>query len=129
MLDGVPETAWRTAGDATGMRLTFKLAAPATLTEVGILNGYAKRSKDAEGQVFDWYRGNRRVEAVVWQLGKNSTIRQKLGDDRGVQSLAIEPIKTRKVVVRLVQVSAPGTGRAGRDYTAISEIVLLGLPT
>ena len=128
MLDGVPETAWRTAGDATGMRLTFNLAAPTTLTEIGILNGYAKRSKDAEGRVFDWYRGNRRVEAVVWQLGKTATIRQKLGADRSVQSMTIEPVKTRKVVVRLVQVSAPGAGRAGRDYTAISEIVLLGLP-
>ena len=128
MLDGVTETAWRTVGDATGMRLTFKLAEPTTLTELGILNGYAKKSTDSAGKVFDWYRGNRRVEAVVWQLGKGTKVRQDLGTDRSVQKLAIEPVTTRRVVLRLVQVTPPGSARAGRDYTAISEISLLGLP-
>jgi hypothetical protein len=128
MLDGVEETAWRTEGDAAGMWLTFTLAEPTKLTEVGILNGYAKRSTDGSGKVFDWYRGNRRVEAVVWQFGRGRSVRQQLGTDREVQSLTIDPVRTRKVVVRLVEVSEPGTGRAGRDYTAVSEISLVGLP-
>jgi hypothetical protein len=128
MLDGVVTTAWRTPGDASGMRLTFKLAAPTRLTQVGILNGYAKRSTDTRGRDYDWYRGNRRVEAVVWELGKGTSVRQKLSTDREVQSISIEPVTTRKVVVRLVQVSAPGTGRASRDYTAVSEVSLVGKP-
>jgi hypothetical protein len=128
MLDGVPETAWRTAGDGTGMLLTFRLATPTKLTEVGILNGYAKRSIDTQGNVFDWYRGNRRVEAVVWHFGKGRSVRQELSSDRDIQRMTIDPVRTDKVVVRLVEVSAPGGGRAGRDYTAISEISLLGLP-
>ena len=128
MLDGVPETAWRIEGDATGMRLTFTLAAPTRLTEVGILNGYAKKVTDRQGRPLDWYRGNRRVEVVVWQLGKGTTVRQELGNDRSMQTTTIDPVVTRKVVLRLVQVSAPGTGRASRDYTAISEISLVGLP-
>ena len=128
MLDGVNETAWRTEGDATGTWLTFTLAEPAKLTEVGILNGYAKRSTDGSGTVFDWYRGNRRVEAVVWQFGRGRSVRQQLGTDREVQTMPIDPVRTRKVVVRLVQVSEPGTGRASRDYTAVSEIALVGVP-
>jgi hypothetical protein len=127
MLDGVPETAWRAEGDATGLRLTFTLAAPTRLTEVGILNGYAKSSTDGRGREYDWYRGNRRVEVVVWDFGKGTKVRQELGSDRSVQPMAIDPVTTSKVVVRLVQVSAPGSGRAGRDYTAISEISLVGL--
>ena len=128
MLDGVTETAWRTEGDATGMRLTFTLAAPTRLTEVGILNGYAKKATDRQGRALDWYRGHRKVEAVVWQLGKGTKVRQELGSDRTVQFMDIKPVTTRKVVLRLVQVSAPGPGRASRDYTAISEISLVGLP-
>lgn len=128
MLDGVTETAWRTLGDGTGMRIRFTLAEPTRLTEVGILNGYAKKSTDDTGKVFDWYRGNRRVEVVVWQLGKGTKVRQELVTDRSIQTLPIKPVTTRTVVLRLVQVSASGTGRAGRDYTAISEISLVGLP-
>jgi hypothetical protein len=126
MLDGVPETAWRAPGDASGMRLTFTLARRTRLTEVGILNGYAKRSSGSGGEVFDWYRGNRRVEAVIWRFGKGTPVRQELRTDRALQTISIDPVTTRKVVVLLVQVSAPGTGRAGRDYTAVSEISLVG---
>ena len=36
---------------------------------------------------------------------------------------------TSKVVLRLVQVSKPGTGTAARDFTAISEVSLVGDPT
>jgi hypothetical protein len=128
MLDGVPQTAWRVAGDATGMRLTFKLAERTTLTQVGILNGYAKRSEDGQGRRFDWYRGNRRVEAVVWEFGDGTSVRQKLADDRNIQSIHIEPVATRKVVLRLVEVSEPGEGRSARDFTAISEVSLVGQP-
>jgi hypothetical protein len=128
MLDGVTETAWRATGDASGLRLTFTLASRIRLTEVGIINGYAKRSTDGKGRVFDWYRGNRRVEAVEWRFGRGTPVRQELGTDRTLQSVSIDPVATRKVVVLLVRVSDPGSGRASRDYTAVSEISLVGLP-
>ena len=35
MLDGVPDTAWRAPGDATGMKLTFTLREPTELHQVG----------------------------------------------------------------------------------------------
>ena len=35
MLDGVPETTWRAAGDGTGMVLKFTLREPTELTRWG----------------------------------------------------------------------------------------------
>jgi hypothetical protein len=39
------------------------------------------------------------------------------------------PVSTSTVTLRLVSVSAPGTGRSARDYTAVSEVSLVGSPT
>ncbi|HWM01921.1 MAG TPA: hypothetical protein VNP92_06240, partial [Actinophytocola sp.] len=61
MVDGVAETCWRMPGDGTGQEITFALAGPTELTEVGLINGYAKRA----GKL-DWYSGNRRVLSVEW---------------------------------------------------------------
>jgi hypothetical protein len=128
MLDGVPETAWRTAGDASGMALTFTLRDPTELHQVGLINGYAKTSTDAKGRSFDWYLGNRRVEAVVWVFDDGSKVRQQLKDDKSVQLVDVPDVLTSKVVLRLVTVSEPGSGTAARDFTAISEVSLLGTP-
>ena len=38
------------------------------------------------------------------------------------------PVSTASVTLRLVTVSEPGTGRSARDFTAISEVSLLGTP-
>jgi hypothetical protein len=35
-------------------------------------------------------------------------------------------VTTTTVQLRLLQVSAPGTGRARRDYTAVSDVTLVG---
>ncbi len=128
MLDGVPETAWRAPGDASGMALTFKLREPTELHQVGLINGYAKTSTDDRGRTFDWYLGNRRVEAVVWVFDDGTKVRQPLTEGREMQTLAIDPVTTSRVVLRLVQVSAPGDGTAARDFTAVSEVSLVGIP-
>ena len=128
MLDGVAETAWRAPGDATGTQLTFKLREPTELTRVGLINGYAKTSVDAKGREFDWYLGNRRVVAVVWVLGDGHKERQQLSETRELQTIDIDPVTTSRVVLRLVTVSAPGQGTAARDFTAVSEVSLFGVP-
>ena len=81
MLDGVPETAWRAPGDGTGMKLTFTLREPTELHQVGLINGYAKTSTDGKGRTFDWYLGNRRIDAVVWVFDDGSKVRQELDGD------------------------------------------------
>ncbi|MCW2844495.1 MAG: hypothetical protein JWN22_2411 [Nocardioides sp.] len=126
LLDGVPETCWRMPGDGTGDELTFELDSPTRLTEVGLVNGYAKTATDGSGRPLDWYHGNRRVLGVEWVFDDGTTIPQTLDDTRALQSLEIDPVTTSTVLLRLVSVSAPGTGRAARNYTPVSDVALVG---
>ena len=128
MLDGVPETAWRTPGDGTGLKLTFTLREPTQLHQVGLINGYAKTSTDGKNRTFDWYAGNRRIESVVWIFDDGSTVRQQLSETRELQLVDVPDVVTRKVVLRLVKVSKPGKGSAARDFTAVSEVSMVGDP-
>ena len=125
MLDGVAETCWRMPGDGTGAEITFRLAEPTTLTTVGLVNGYAKLASDAAGNELDWYHGNRRVLAVEWVFDDGTTVGQTLSDTDQMQTVDVS-VTTTTVQLRLLQVSAPGTGRAKRDYTAISDVSLVG---
>ena len=126
MLDGVRQTCWRMPGDGTGDELTFQLADPTTLTSVGLVNGYAKLAKVSGGRPLDWYHGNRRVLRVEWVFDDGSTVRQSLADSRRMQSVEVDPVTTQTVRLRLVEVSAPGRGRAARNNTAISDVSLVG---
>ncbi len=125
MVDGVPETTWRTPGDATGETISFTFDEPTTLTEVGLINGYAKVGQDASGPL-DWYHGNRRVLAVEWLLDDGTTLTQDLDDTTVVQTVTVKQVETQAVQLRLTRVSAPGSGRAARDFTAISDVSLVG---
>jgi hypothetical protein len=124
MLDGVPETTWRMAGDGSGAELTVTLPRKTRLRSVGLINGYAKTARDPGGRELDWYHGNRRVESVEWVFDDGTVVPQDLGDTPAVQNIDVD-VTTTTVVLRLVTVSAPGAGRAGRDYTAVSDLSLV----
>lgn len=124
LLDGVPETCWRMPGDGTGEEVTVTLPRATHLRRVGLINGYAKTAQDAQGRDLDWYHGNRRVLAVEWAFDDGSTVEQDLADSPGVQWVDVDATTTT-IVLRLVSVSPPGTGPAGRDYTAISDLSLV----
>ncbi|HET7430696.1 MAG TPA: zinc ribbon domain-containing protein [Nocardioides sp.] len=125
LVDGVADTCWRRDGDATGTVLTFHLDQPTRLTRVGLINGYAKIAYDG-GRRYDWYRGNRRVLAVDWLFDDGSSVSQRLQETRGMQQVAIKPVTTSVVRLRITAVSPPGKGRAARNDTAISEVSLIG---
>ena len=125
MVDGIVETCWRTPGDATSMVLTFRLDQPTRITEVGLINGYAKTAV-VGGRRYDWYRGDRRVLAVDWVFDDGSTVSQQFAETRAMQSRRVPPVTTSTVQVRITSVSAPGRGPAARNDTAISEVSLVG---
>ena len=128
MVDGRPDTCWRMAGDGTGAELTFQLAAPTQLTRVGLINGYAKNAV-VGGRNLNWYVGNRRVLAAQWVFDDGTTVDQPLGATKQMQTIDLgAPVTTSTVTLRLVAVSSPGTGRSARDYTAVSEVTLVGTP-
>jgi len=126
LLDGVPETCWRMPGDGTGESITFRFGGPTEMTEVGLVNGYAKTASTASGS-YDWYAGNRRTLQVEWTFDDGTVVTQDLRETRAMQTVALdEGVVTEQVTMRLIEVSPPGTGPASRDYTAISEVSLRG---
>jgi hypothetical protein len=124
MLDGDKTTSWQMPGDGTGKELTFTLAKQTHLTEVGLVNGYAKTSKQG-GKTLDWYAGNRRILKVEWLFDDGTTQTQDLRQITRMQTTAVDATTTT-VKLRLLEVSGPGTGAAARNFTAISEVGLTG---
>lgn len=120
MWDGKARTAWRMVGDGTGETLTFDLGTEVVITDVGMINGYAK----VDGPI-NWYRSNRRVRAVQWEFDDGTRITQEFGDEQTMQMAAIGPLTTSTIKVHLLTVTAPGK-TDGRDFTAISEVRFLG---
>ncbi len=126
MLDGNPETCWRMAGDGTGEAITFSFEEPTEVVEVGVVNGYAKTAVDDSGS-YDWYAGNRRTLRVEWTFDDGTVRTQDLRETRSMQTVRLgEGVETEQVTMRLIEVTPPGTGPASRDYTAISEVRLIG---
>lgn len=121
LLDGDPRTAWRMPGDGTGREITLRVRPGFAIVEVGLVNGYAKQV----GGV-DWYPRNRRVEVVTWTFEDGSSSRQTLVDQRVPQTRRIVATASSEVRLTLESVSEPGPGSLGRDYTAISDVVVLG---
>jgi hypothetical protein len=121
LVDGLAETCWRMPGSGAGGEIVFTFQAPVELTEVGLINGYAKTSGE-----FDWYNGNRRVLGVEWVFDDGTTVEQTLDSTRDLQVLPIEPVTTSSVTLRLLEVSDPGSGRSARNFTAISDVSLVG---
>jgi hypothetical protein len=128
LLDGDSTTCWRMPGDGTGETITIELSTATRLTSVGLINGYAKTDLDDSGNPMDWYAGNRRVLAVQWAFDDGSAITQDLTETRRLQRMEIEPATTSTVELRLLTVTPPGVGPASRDYTAISDLALVGSP-
>lgn len=123
VLDGDPATAWRVEGDGTGESLTFSFAEEVAITELGLVNGYAKVDAH-DGEEVDWYERNRVVTEVRWTLDDGEVLEQDLARDREPQVADVPTTLTRTVRLDIVAVS----GHDGADRTPISEVVLQGAP-
>jgi hypothetical protein len=128
MLDGVFSTCWRMPGDGSGETITLRLPQETRLRSVGLVNGYAKTATDGSGGSLDWYTGNRRILAVEWLFDDGSVVTQDLVETRRLQTTRVDRVNTRTVQLRLITVTEPGQGPARRDYTAISDVALVGSP-
>jgi hypothetical protein len=122
VLDGRTSTAWRMEGSGVGESLTFSFDAPVRITEVAMVNGFAKIDP-ADGT--DRYPQGRRITEVTWTFTTATgpvVVTQDLTDgDRALQALTVAPVETTAVELTLDAVTAPGSG--GRfDRTAISEV-------
>jgi hypothetical protein len=121
MLDGEPDTAWRMEGDGSGGVVWLNFERPVRIDRVGIINGYAKVDP-FDGT--DRYKQNRRITGVTWIFSDGSEVRQRLDRSPEMQYADVAGVMTRTVRLRIDSVSA--VPRAGKDYTAISEVTLSG---
>lgn len=121
MGDGNPATSWRTAGDASGQSITIALAQAGVVNRVGLVNGYAKRVAGV-----DWYPNNRRILSATWSFDDGSSVEQTFAERPAMQLLKVPPVRTSTVTLTITSVTPPGSGPLGRDYTAISEVTLVG---
>jgi len=121
MRDGVPATAWRMAGDGTGAVITITLRRPTVVSRVGLVNGYDKQVSGV-----DWYPHNRRILAVEWAFDDGSSLPQTLAERPDFQQIKVAPVLTDTVTLTIASVTAPGAGPLGRDYTAVSEVAIIG---
>jgi len=124
MTDGVDSTAWRMPGSGAGQVLTFRLPSEAVLTQVGLINGYAKIGRDEKGHKTDWYDRNRKVTQVTWLFDDGTSVTQDLASTTSMQTIDIDPVRT--TVIRLKLVTVTNTPPKGRNYTPISEVTLVG---
>ena len=67
-------------------------------------------------------------DGITLTLDDGTVVRQELREKATLQRLTIEPVTTTDVHLRLLGVTPPGTGALGRDYTAISEVLIVGTP-
>ena len=123
MVDMRPTTTWRMPGDGSGAAIRITLRRKATISRVGLINGYAKKVAGV-----DWYPNNRRILGVTWGFDDGTTVTQTFAERPRMQRMKIQPVTTRTVTITINSVTAPGNGALGRDYTAISEVSLIGTP-
>ena len=121
MHDGVRATAWRMAGDGTGAVITITLKRPTVVSRIGLINGYAKKVSGV-----DWYPNNRRILSAQWGFDDGTTVEQSFAERPGMQRMKVPAVLTSTVTLTLSSVTPPGRGSLGRDYTAISEVVITG---
>ncbi len=119
MLDGDPSTAWRVEGSGLGAAVGIRLPAPARITQVGLIPGYAKIDP-ASGT--DRFAENRRIRAVRWHFSDGTVIGQRFQDRAAMQRIAVS-VTASWVLVEIV---ATLPGDPAHDYTAISDVSILG---
>jgi Tfp pilus assembly protein PilX len=121
MSDGKMNTAWRCNGNGVGQVVTFGFPAETTITQVGLVNGYAKVDPASGTQRYGEYR---RITKVTWTFANGTSFQQSLNDGvETVQKLSIPPQSGGHVTLTIEASTEPGSTARGRDAVLISEVV------
>lgn len=122
LTDADPTTCWRVKGDGAGLTIALALPAPSTLTQVGLINGYAKSDR-ATGA--DRYAQERRITRVTWLFSGGQQTQDLADGTRTAQLLTLPgPVATDLLELRIDATTGPGD--AALDFTAISGVTVIG---
>jgi hypothetical protein len=119
VLDRNPSTAWRAKGSGRGAEVAIRLPAPAHITKVGLIPGYAK-TDPISGK--DRFGENRRIREVRWHFSDGTAIGQRFQDRPTMQQIAVDVT----AIWVLVEVVATVPGDPDHDYTSISDVSIVG---
>ena len=124
--DGRPDTAWRVPGDGVGEFVDLSFIVPVRISQVQIIPGYTKVDQ-ATGA--DRFPQNRRVRRARLEFSDGSSVESNFSDAPSLQAILLpQPVVSSSLRVVVLETTAPGAVD-GRDFTPISEIVVIGEAT
>ena len=118
-IDPDPTTAWRVPGDGRGAILRLRLPERMDVRRVGLLPGYAKIDP-VDGK--DRFLQNRRILRARYRLGGQSIEAQF--EEKSIVQFTDVAATTDEVVIEILDT----TSNPERDFTAISDIKVVGTP-
>jgi hypothetical protein len=120
VIDGDVESAWRAPGNGRGERITLLFPGPVSIVRVGLIPGYAKFDATTGVNRFDQDRIVTEVRYLI--PGLPPTV-QHLKPQPYPQYVRLSATASR-ITIEIVGTTKPAA--ANYDYTAISEIYVLG---
>ena len=60
------------------------------------------------------------------RIDDGTTVEQTFSEQPAMQRLTVPPVETSTISITITSVTPPGSGNLGRDYTAISEVAVIG---
>jgi hypothetical protein len=123
VVDGDPGTAWRISGDGKDAYIQLEFDTPRAINEVQLIPGYSKvDSCSGENR----FTQNRRIKRVALSFSDGSSVEGTFRDEAVFQAIQFKPIETKWVRITILDTFSQPPGEAGRDYTPMSEITVLG---
>jgi serine/threonine-protein kinase len=120
VIDGDIRTAWRTPGDGVGQTVTLIFDNPVDVSRIGLVPGYAKTDPITG---VDRFRQHRIVVEARFLIPGLPPITKTYRPEPVPQFVRIGAT-TRRVTIEVTETTEPG----GLDFTAISEIYVVGSP-
>jgi hypothetical protein len=118
VIDGNVQTAWRTPGDGHDESVTLIFDNPINVVRIGLIPGYAKTDPESGANRFVQ---DRIIETVAYQIPGLPNTTKKFRPVPVPQFVRLR-VTTSQITVRILATTASG----GLDYTAISEIYVIG---
>lgn len=108
------------SGAGVGSTVRIDFVRPASVTQVGLIPGYAKQDPcSGSNRFFDL----RRILKVTWAFDTGLVIEQDLREEATLQTIGIQGADAvSSVTITILVTTEPGLARL--DHTPISEVVV-----
>jgi len=124
LIDGLKDTAWRVPGSGQNEYVLLKFADLTLINEVKVLPGYAKIDPYTKD---DRFPQNRRVKQAQFIFDDDKSVSVSFKDQPTYQSVKLDPPPvSTSLKIEILDTFPPKDSRNPMNFTAISEVVVLG---